>query len=216
MRGRVNDNNNIIKYLDVSEYPNNHPIFAGEGVSSAATDVAMKENEINKIKNKNKKVIGKFKDELLGEIMRAIAFSRAKQYSFIVHPSERLEQLKKEKKLILSDTNEMKKLKGLISAVVKKEITFNDFVERIKTNAEPLYKKMVIIRAVLHEMYVMELTKKALAPYDDKRYICNDGITTYPIGVEDIIGDESIEYRKAYCKDVVENHLVKKIQTLNY
>ena len=32
------------------------------------------------------------------------------------------------------------------------------------------------------EMYVNEINKKSLSAFDDKRYILDDGITTYPYG----------------------------------
>ena len=41
------------------------------------------------------------------------------------------------------------------------------------------YKK---IQAVEHKLYTVEVEKETLSPFDDKRYICDDGINTYAWG----------------------------------
>jgi hypothetical protein len=35
-----------------------------------------------------------------------------------------------------------------------------------------------------HEMYISEVNKISLNPFDDKRYICDNGIKTYPYAEE--------------------------------
>ena len=80
------DMDDIKDTLDTSEYPSNHPLFS----------------------MKNKKVIGKFKDELLGEIMTVLRFSRSKQYEFEVLSTDRAEKLKEEKCLVSSYQMKMK------------------------------------------------------------------------------------------------------------
>ena len=64
----------IQDHLDTSGYPEDHPLYS----------------------QKNKKVIGKFKDELNGKIMNEIVFLRSKAYSFT-----------------LTDLSGEKKLKGI-------------------------------------------------------------------------------------------------------
>jgi hypothetical protein len=59
----------------------------------------------------NKKVIGKFKDELNGKIMAEFIGLRSKLYSFTEHNSGK----------------EVKKAKGVKKSVVDKEICHNDF-----------------------------------------------------------------------------------------
>ena len=114
--------------------------------------------------NKNKKVIGKFKDELNGEIMTEIVFLRSKAYSFKTNKD-----------------NNVKKLKGITRTSVEKYLTFDDYKNVI---TEPYtkvnYTKMHTLGSVKHEMYLNEINKKSVSPYDDKRYICHDGIKTIP------------------------------------
>ena len=37
-----------------------------------------------------------------------------------------------------------------------------------------------------HNMFINEVKKVSLNPFDDKRYICEDGINTLPYGIESL------------------------------
>src|SRR5438093_1945582 len=141
------DMEDIREYLDTSEYPKGHPLTLGET---------------------NKKVLGKFKDELNGKVMREIILLRAKQYSYLV------------------EEKEVNKIKGVARAVVAKEITMNDFKTTLYGN-EIKYSKMNVLNAIKLEMYRIEINKKSLGAYDDKKKIGSDGITTLPFGCESIM-----------------------------
>ena len=41
---------------------------------------------------------------------------------------------------------------------------------------------MYTLNSDKHNMYINEVNKVSLNPFDDKRYICDDGITTLPFG----------------------------------
>ena len=45
-----------------------------------------------------------------------------------------------------------------------------------------IYKKQNVIRTQKHDLYTVEINKLALSPFDDKRYVMNDGIETLPYG----------------------------------
>ena len=111
---------------------------------------------------KNKKVIGKFKDELNGKVMSEIAFLRSKQYGFLENEQQHL------------------KCKGITRAVTKNLIKFSEMKNCLNPNAEDIYKTQITLNNKKHDMYKMKTPKKALTRFDDKRYICDDGITTYP------------------------------------
>ena len=120
--------------------------------------------------NKNKKVIGKFKDEIDGEIMTELVFLRSKAYAFKVMRKE------------------VKRLKGITKSTINHDITFQDFKDAITEPYEKVfYRKMHILNSDKHEMYVKELNKKAISPYDDKRWISDDGIITFPHGYDDLL-----------------------------
>ena len=57
----------------------------------------------------------------------------------------------------------------------------------LRTCEDVFYKKMYVLNSDKHEMYVKELNKKAISPYDDKRWMSNDGIITFPHGYDDLL-----------------------------
>ena len=87
-------NNHVDKWFDTSNYDenDNRPLEIG----------------------KNKKVIGKFKDELGGKIMTEFCALRAKAYAFK-----------------LDIDNEVKKAKGTKKCIVKREIKFKNYVDAL-------------------------------------------------------------------------------------
>ena len=112
---------------------------------------------------KNKKVIGKFKDELKGKIMTENCNARAKTYAFRY-----------------DNDKENKKTKGTKKCVIKKDLTFENYKESV-------FKNKIIMRSQLrfksddHNVYTVEINKIAISSNDDKRLQTIDGITTYPI-----------------------------------
>ena len=45
-----------------------------------------------------------------------------------------------------------------------------------------MYHKMKTIRSKNHEIYSLEINKKSLSSFDDKRYICDSGIESFAYG----------------------------------
>ena len=74
-----------------------------------------------------------------------------------------------------------KSCKGIKICVVKNEITFDDYKDCLFNKTEK-YRTMKLIRSRKHELYSVEVNKKALSSYDDKRNILEDGIHTLPWG----------------------------------
>ena len=130
--------------FDTSEYPENHPSGIPTGI--------------------NKKVLGKFKDEVAGKIVKEFVGLRAKLYSFK-----------------MEDETENKRCKGVKKQIVKETITHEDYKTCLTTGKEILIKKN-ILRSYDHEVYTEEVNKIALSATDDKRYILNDGKDTLAWG----------------------------------
>ena len=129
---------------DTSDYPDNHPSGIPTGI--------------------NKKVLGMFKDEAGGKIIKEFVGLRAKLYSYKMHDGE-----------------EAKKCKGVKKQVVEKNITHEDYKTCLRTGKEQL-RKMNILRSYEHEIYTEEVNKVALSAEDDKRYILSDGVHTLAWG----------------------------------
>ncbi|KAL4153311.1 hypothetical protein QTP88_001144 [Uroleucon formosanum] len=113
----------------------------------------------------NKKVLGKFKDELDGKIMTEFIGLRSKLYSH----------------RILDTEKEIKKAKGVKKNVVENKICFNDFENCLLTK-ESKYIKQNLFRTKKHDIFTVEQNKKALSVYDDKRFILDNGIDTLAWG----------------------------------
>ena len=130
--------------FDTSDYPENHPSGIPTGI--------------------NKKVLGMFKDEAAGKIIKEFVGLRAKLYSFI-----------------MEDGKENKRCKGVKKQVVTTNITHEDYKTCLKTGKEQL-RKQNILRSYEHEVFTEEVNKVALSALDDKRYILGDGVHTLAWG----------------------------------
>ena len=116
----------------------------------------------------NKKVIGKFKDEAAGVPICEFVGLRSKMYSYI----------KDNKK-------GGKTAKGIKKNVIKEDITHKDYKDTLSKNRE-MYHKMKTIRSNNHELDSYEINKISLSCFDDKRYIHEDGKTSYAYGHKNI------------------------------
>ena len=112
---------------------------------------------------RNKKVLGKCKDELGGKIITELIALTAKTYAY-----------KNE------DGSDHKKGKGTKKCVVKKDITFENYKEALFNN-KPIIKSQRVFKSDHHRVSTVEINKIALSSNDDKRLQTFDGITTYPI-----------------------------------
>ena len=135
---------NVDKWFDTSAYneDNNRPLPIG----------------------KNKKVIGKFKDEMNGKIMIENYNARAKTYAFK-----------------LDDDKETKRAKGTKKCVIKKDLTFENYKESVLKN-KLIIRSQLRFKSDHHNVYTEEIDKIEISSNDDKRLQTFDGITTYPIG----------------------------------
>ena len=147
------------------------------------------ENNIYGIKRHNKKVPGKFSDELKGEIITDVVGLRSKCYAV------RTKGVQK---------NVFKKAKGVKKNVLKNHISFDDYYNCMKNNCIEL-RNQYSIRSRKHEVYSISMRKIALNPFDDKRYIIRPhGIDTLAWGHKKIDSEKmNAEYQ--YVKDIAES-----------
>ena len=116
----------------------------------------------------NKKVIGKFKDEAAGIPITEFVGLKSKMYSYI------------------KDNNKGgKTAKGIKNNVIKNNITHNNYKSTLLNN-DQMYHKMKTIRSENHELSSYEINKVSLSCFDDKRYIHEDGKTSYAYGHKNI------------------------------
>ena len=116
---------------------------------------------------KNKTVIGKFKDELVGKIISEFCVLKPKTYSYK-----------------LDSDDEVKKAKGTKKCVVKRHITFNNY-DDILFNSNKLLRTQFTFKSDHHNIYTEKINKIPLNYFGDKRIQLDDKITTYPYGYFD-------------------------------
>ena len=117
-------NNDVDKWFDTSNYDknNNRPLEIG----------------------KNKKVLGKLKDELGGKIMIKFCALRAKTYSFLI--DEYTDEDYEKNKIV------NKEAKGTKKCVVKREILFNNYFDSLFKN-KVLYSSQQQFRRSSQSVY---------------------------------------------------------------
>jgi hypothetical protein len=131
----------LAQYMDTSDYPKEHPNFS----------------------TSNKKVLGKFKDEVNGSIIRKFVALRSKMYAIGIG-------------------NQVKKrAKGVQRATLANKIGFDDYKRVLKEQCSIL-SDMRRIQSRDHQVSTVVLRKKSLDWFDDKRVIMEDGIRTLPHG----------------------------------
>ena len=132
--------------FDFSDYPKNHPNY----------------NDCNK------KVLGKFKDELNGDLLQEVVSLMSKLYAY---------------KSIEGDmqTKTVKKAKGIKTLYLKKKLQFEHYKECLFRNTVHT-ATFNTIRSFNHQLYSITESKKALSCNDDKRHILPDQINTLPFG----------------------------------
>ena len=137
-------NNDVKRWFDTSDYDENDKRPLQIGV--------------------NKKVIGIFKDELVGKIMTQFCALRLKTYTYL-----------------MDDDSEKKKAKGVKRCVIKRRLMFEKYKDSLFNN-KTILKSQVRFKSDHHNLYTQEINKIALYSNDDKRLPTFDRVTTHPYG----------------------------------
>ena len=116
----------------------------------------------------NKKVIGKFKDEACGVSIIEFVGLRSKMYSYIK-----------------DNAKGGKACKGIKKNIIQTDIQHENYKDVLFNNKQIMHT-MKTIRSDKHQLSSFELNKVSLSCFDDKRYIHNDGVTSYAYGHKNI------------------------------
>jgi hypothetical protein len=110
----------------------------------------------------NKKVIGKFNDEMNSRIIKYLIELSSKMYA------------------VLLDNNKItKKAKGLPRDFVKKFMEFDDYKYALDGGVS--FIRAMTIRTNRHKLETDVIIKRGLSNFDDKRY-CENGVDTFALG----------------------------------
>ena len=118
--------------------------------------------------DENKKVIGKFKDEAAGNLITSFVGLKSKMYSYLVELPD-------------GEIKNNKAAKGISKNVTKRDLEHEDYLSCL-LNSTIEKHKIKTIRSDHHVVSSYEINKISLSCYDDKRYILDDGITSYAYG----------------------------------
>ena len=113
--------------------------------------------------NINKKVMGKMKCDTNEKCISEYCGLRSKMYAFSC------------------DGKEDKRAKGIAKVVVKKDLRLQHYKETLFNDSQ-LISVMNTFRSHNHEIYLESIKKIGLSCFDDKRYLLEDGITSYAYG----------------------------------
>lgn len=92
-----------------------------------------------------------------------------------------------------SYNEKLKKAKGVKKSVLRRKITFDDYVKCIEQNCQ-ITTKQNTLRSINHTVYSIKQQKVALSPYDDKRYIIKpEGVDTLAWGHHEIDRHELVK-----------------------
>ncbi|GFY67148.1 uncharacterized protein TNIN_416021 [Trichonephila inaurata madagascariensis] len=111
----------------------------------------------------NNKVLGKMKDELNGMVATEFVGLKAKMYS------------------IKTLTLEKNTAKGVHKSILKSKISHEDY-KNCLINKHRSREEFKSINSSIHQIHSVKSKKNSLCPFDDKRYILEDGITTLALG----------------------------------
>ena len=107
-------------------------------------------------------MIGLFKDELEGKIIKQFCALRAKTYSYLT-----------------GDDSVVKKANGTKKCVIKRELMFENY-KNFLFNCEVILKSQQRFKSDHYKVYTKEVNKITLSTDDGKRLQTFDGIETYP------------------------------------
>ena len=129
----------------------------------------------------NKKVIGMFKDELGGKIIKEFCALRAKKYTYL-----------------MDGDSENKNAEGVKRCIVKRRLMFENYKDSLFNN-KTIMRSQLTFKNDHHNVYTEEVNKIALNSSDDKRLQTFDRITTYPNGTNAFKECESEMLSKIHC-----------------
>lgn len=140
------------QHFDFYNYPSDHHLFS----------------------EKNKRVPGLFKDECGGQIMTEFVGLRSKMYAIrrLAPKSSECEE---------QTFVENKTAKGCPKALVKKDLKFDHYTDCL-FHTRRMEHEFSAIRSISHRVSTVRQTKVTISPFDDKRYVLDDLISTLPHG----------------------------------
>ena len=113
----------------------------------------------------NQAVVGKYKNEMEGKIITEFVGLRSKLYSLTIQ----------------DEVKQKKVAKGVEKCVIEKKLKFIDYDDVLEKETEKR-EHMNFIKSKKHNVNTIKVNKICLSCFDNKKYLLNDGITSYAYG----------------------------------
>ena len=152
------------EYFDFSNYPENHILFPPE----------ISEEERQIVRNSNKAVVGKFKDEAAGLPLREFVGLRSKMYSILLDNGKQKNTAAGVKKCVRD--------RELTHSLYRRVLLGSSTIIPEDQPLEDHWIRQVTFRSHNHTVFTVGQLKVGLTRYDDKRWILQDGVSTRPHG----------------------------------
>ena len=134
------------KELDLSNIPDNHQLFTNCS--------PIERQELFRIKKANKKVPGKFKDELCGKSMTCFVGLKPKLYSYK-----------------MDDGSESHRAKGVKKSA---KLYHADYLDVVMGRHLKISRKQKNFISSRHDMFLRTIHKKCMDRFYDKRFVLED------------------------------------------
>ena len=131
----------------------------------------------------NKNVLGKMKDECAGRPIAEYVGLRPKMYSILEAGGKNL-----------------KKAKGVKKNVVQKHIRHEQYKQAL-FDKKTFRHGMDMLRSEGHRIYGQHLNKVSLSPFDSKRWIAEDSVTTLAYGNKDAVSAAEARFWRPHRRD---------------
>jgi len=112
----------------------------------------------------NQAVVAKFKDEVAGKIITEFIGLRSKLYS-----------------LTVQNDKVKKTAKGVKKCIINNKLSFDDYKNTLNEKTQ-LCKDMLFFKSNKHSVNTISVNKICFSAYHNKRYILDDGVTSYAYG----------------------------------
>jgi hypothetical protein len=165
---------------DMSQYADDHPCFKD-----------LNSDTIHYIKQINKRVVGKMKDELKGKPAKEFVGLRPKVYSLLYQDEKHFEYDSDGDEVEVSNPTETsirmivdmekKTAKGIKKSVKEAHVRHEHYVSCLKS-LKTFNIRQNLIQSRQHRLFSTNIEKVALTAFDNKRWIEDDGVHTYAHG----------------------------------
>jgi hypothetical protein len=113
-----------------------------------------------------KKVLGRMKDECSGTPPIEFVGLRSEMYSLLTNEN---------------DGDSKKTAKGVKRSFVKKNVRHSMYLHTLR-NRKSTHAQFVNFRSKSHKLQTVNFARVCLSAYDDKRWVCEDGVHTLAYG----------------------------------